>query len=762
MEALFIVFQVDTLHVCFLFSNCQNTNGVMASKSADRRFCIQLLKDSNSDRLKFIDNLQNELQCELPSDVAANVFRDVSRNKENIRKSKKVDLDKILLNKGEGISFKELVNLEDQSDNTQKVAFSFPTPAKKRKHITECKRHSLYERTNELYSELKHAAEAEEIAPSRLAARVLARCVFQDDGISTADQHFLFDLCDNYFSHGSVQHRKLPTPVALAIASDCDLGREKYNTLRTYIDSGLEKKVMPTWKVLHSHMTSITPETIKLNEQFDGFSFPLYDSVQLTLCQILKNTSIDLSEHTTLCFQLKSGLDGSGNHKIFHQISSPDTNNMILTVMAPLCIKSSISGETLWSCSNPNSANVHRPLILQSGKESKDNLMTARALSEKMVQLEETGLLLPDTNTKVKVEISLSCFDRKAADTLQGTGGTFCDLCCFSDNQCQTPDNLDEMKVTRSVESAQEIFNLLVDEDGEIRKEAGDYEIRQGQTQEPILRKNMLSAQPLHARLRGLDFYVKLVTHLRAGLNPKSKSFRSETKLRPDLRFIKQAKEEIQGHLREKTGIKLDIPDGVGCGGTTTTGNVARRIFNNDAKKSQDAFIDCVPQEYKEKVASLIKRHGVILNTLNSKRQVCDIELLKSYSLNVYRDILTWFPNAHVTPTVHKTLAHAWELIKMNDNYGLGAYSEEGLESCNKLLRKIRISLSRKTNKDENQIDCIRRLWFRSDPEVNFIRSQALPFCKKCNTRGHGTRYCPSSRDLNEPSSDYEAFFVSE
>ena len=63
----------------------------------------------------------------------------------------------------------------------------------------------------------------------------------------------------------------------------------------------------------------------------------------------------------------------------------------------------------------------------------------------------------------------------------------------------------------------------------------------------------------------------------------------------------------------------------------------------------------------------------------------------------------------------------------MNDNYGLGAYSEEGLESCNKLLRKIRISLSRKTNKDDNQIDCIRRLWFRSDPEVNFIRSQAKP-----------------------------------
>ena len=104
-----------------------------------------------------------------------------------------------------------------------------------------------------------------------------------------------------------------------------------------------------------------------------------------------------------------------------------------------------------------------------------------------MLQLEETGLLLPESNTNVKVEISMSCFDRKAADTLQGTGGSFCDLCCLSDSQCQMPDNLDAMRVTRSVESAQEIFNLLVNEEGEIRKAVRDYEIRQGQTREPIL-----------------------------------------------------------------------------------------------------------------------------------------------------------------------------------------------------------------------------------------------------------------------------------
>ena len=115
------------------------------------------------------------------------------------------------------------------------------------------------------------------------------------------------------------------------------------------------------------------------------------------------------------------------------------------------------------------------------------------------------------------------------------------------------------------------------------------------------------------------------------------------------------------------------------------------------------------------------------------------------------------FPNAHITPTVHKTLAHSWELIDMNGGCGLGSYSEEGLESCNKLLQKIRISLSRKTSKDDNQIDCIQRLWFRSDPEVNLVRKNALPYCMICNLRGHGTRYCPTK---SQQEDEIELFFL--
>ena len=183
---------------------------------------------------------------------------------------------------------------------------------------------------------------------------------------------------------------------------------------------------------------------------------------------------------------------------------------------------------------------------------------------------------------------------------------------------------------------------------------------------------------------------------------------------RPEIGFIKQAKEQIKTHLKESCGIRLDIPDGIGCGGTSTTGNVAWRLLNNDKNNSRGCLIECVPDAYKDKIDSIIKRHAIILNVLNSKNKVTKLDQFKCFTISLYNDILTWFPYANITPTLHKTLAHSWELIHMNGDFGLGAYSEEGLESCNKLLRKIRISLSRKRGEEENQMDCL--LWFRSDP----------------------------------------------
>ena len=327
-----------------------------------------------------------------------------------------------------------------------------------------------------------------------------------------------------------------------------------------------------------------------------------------------------------------------------------------------------------------------------------------------------------------------------------------------SDADSQRLEHIVNMKITRNEDTAQVIFDMLSDEDGNLKSEKGDYHTRQGVTKEPVLLKNVLSAQPLHGCMRSLDFYVKLATHLKAGLDPSSTTFWSKSRSRNDYSLIKQAKKEIQLHLKQHCGIRLDLPDGIGTGGTTTTGNIARRLLNNDKNAPRDHFIDCVPEMYRKQFSSLLCRHAVILNVLNSKREVKQVDSYKQMCHDVYKDLLTWFPNAHVIPTVYKMLAHFWELVSMNDSHGLGAYAEEGLEGCNKFLRRYRVSLSRKCGKEENQYDCFRRLWDKSDPVCVKHRTDILPLCKNCSTKGHSTRYCSLMKESDDDI--FTSFFV--
>ena len=511
--------------------------------------------------------------------------------------------------------------------------------------------------------------------------------------------------------------------------------------------------MFPIWSKISEYRKSITPTPVKLPEPFDGYKMELVPAIEMTLSQIL--LSMGINSLPCALFKLKAGVDGSGNHKIFHQSNSADTNNMILTMFAPLSLEDKTTGRVIWESPNPNSADVHRPLVIQTGKETRENMMTLKTISSDMLKVELEGLVMPQVMQPVDVKIDISCIDRKAADNLQGTLGAFCDLCEFNRLECQNSDNFDNMLITRNVDTSQAIFDMLVDENGEIKKSKNDYKIRQGVTKEPIVQKNIMSIQPLHGRLRGLDFHIKLITHLKAGRDPLNTNFWSESKNLEDMDQIKAAKRDIQMSLKDHAGgIRLDFPDGVGCSGTTTTGNIARRLFNDDKHGSRDQLLLNVPEPHREKCKSILERHGIVLNVINSTEKLKDVMYFKEYCQSLYRDILEWFPNAVITPTVHKILSHSWELIQHNDDYGLGKYSEEGLEGCNKILRRIRTTLSRKTSKDANQIDCLQRLWAKSDPICNKIRRDILPYCSICQKKVHGTRYCTSKSLIRNASFD--------
>ena len=112
-----------------------------------------------------------------------------------------------------------------------------------------------------------------------------------------------------------------------------------------------------------------------------------------------------------------------------------------------------------------------------------------------------------------------------------------------------------------------------------------------------------------------------------------------------------------------------------------------------------------------------------------------------------------------VPPSLHKLLAHSWELIELNDGRGLKCFDESGLEANNKILRSIRLKLARKTSQADNLQDVINRMWMASDPKVNYIRQQTKPFCKHCQERGHSTRYCKKTYKVSGPLSSDDSLF---
>ena len=139
--------------------------------------------------------------------------------------------------------------------------------------------------------------------------------------------------------------------------------------------------------------------------------------------------------------------------------------------------------------------------------------------------------------------------------------------------------------------------------------------------------------------------------------------------------------------------------------------------------------------------------------------QTVDVEKYKEMCTSLYLHLIQAFPWISITPSLHKILAHSWEIIEMNEECGLKKLDESGLEGNNKLLRKIRTRLAHKVSQEANLIDCIRRMWTSSDPHVNSVRDETKPLCALCSLRGHSTRYCRIQNPSEGPETSDDALF---
>ena len=549
----------------------------------------------------------------------------------------------------------------------------------------------------------------------------------------------------------------------MAIMVDCQLGQKTYSKLRkTLKQQGHD--ILPPWINLRKTQTSISPKPQPLPDPYKGVQMQYAESVQITAQRIME--TLPPSIVPTSAVMNINGFDGSGSQAIYRQLENTKTNNIIMSMFCPLSINAD-RGEVIWTQKSPNSALTHRPLAVQLGKESRETLESLKVFDNDINKMKADGFtaVVGEKLVSVKVNVASHMMDMKAANLYLGLGGAYCDLCDHSRADCHDPQVVRAgFEITRTVEDLHSLFEKVANDDGVVVKHRNDYDTRKGLTNKPIPNHEVISVQVLHALLRTFDHYMKIAVHLKAEVFEWTESDTNRYH-----QFLVAAKKEIQQKLEEVLGERWDFPDGTGKGGTSTTGNTARRILHHGGR---DIVIQMLPDRFQGIMTQIRQYLSVILRLFSSSENI-DVQEYKKVCTILYLLYLESFPTQSkkkspqpvdlmwisVSPTLHKLLAHSWELIEMNDGHGLKCFDESGLEANNKILRSIRLKLARKTSQADNLEDVINRLWLGSDPKVYQIRLQAQSYCKYCSEYGHSTRYCKKAHPVFGPLSNDDALF---
>ena len=105
-----------------------------------------------------------------------------------------------------------------------------------------------------------------------------------------------------------------------------------------------------------------------------------------------------------------------------------------------------------------------------------------------------------------------------------------------------------------------------------------------------------------------------------------------------------------------------------------------------------------------------------LVKVINSQKRRVNTQKLRDITQEVNLKIVESFPWAAVSPSIHRILAHSWEVVELNNGFGLGDLSKEGLEALNKHIRERRCHGSRKNSTEVNFEDTFNHLWDRSRP----------------------------------------------
>ena len=84
-------------------------------------------------------------------------------------------------------------------------------------------------------------------------------------------------------------------------------------------------------------------------------------------------------------------------------------------------------------------------------------------------------------------------------------------------------------------------------------------------------------------------------------------------------------------------------------------------------------------KEIREDFSLILLGLSAAVKVINSQKRLVNTEKLIELTKEVNLVIVKCFPWAAISQSVHRILAHSWQVIDMNGGFGLGELSKEGL-----------------------------------------------------------------------------------
>ena len=319
-----------------------------------------------------------------------------------------------------------------------------------------------------------------------------------------------------------------------------------------------------------------------LSEYQHGVLGSMVQCISLTVTeriQLLDLSGLDLNS-ASVAFSFTWGLDGSGDHSDYHQLSKCDyTTKQVMSI----CF--SVRGITVkdagkqvdWSSSETgaNRPQNTRPLGLFPAKESSTLLQDLIPRIEREVnEIKEEGVKVDLGGSTVQAickKSKLSMADGKMVNTLLHLEGAYCTMCTKDQDECQKEAVIENgFLIDRSVEMINDVALALANPDnGEIVKKKGDYKKRAGVCGQTITGEDLTKNIPVcHSKIRVFEFIMELLIRYLSHQKWYSKTNRV-TYTPEEGKLYTAARENVKEVMKSNLAVNIGNPGnrvGKSCG----------------------------------------------------------------------------------------------------------------------------------------------------------------------------------------------------